>query len=283
MAPHRHEMGYALVTAVVAMAVLALASLAILQSARGVLTGAAAANDRARMVAAADAGTVLAIHALADDDRAKRWSIDGRTRETTFDHIALTIRVEDERGKIPINLINDEQVRAMFEALGAQGARLDALTDAFLDWRDDDDDVRPAGAERDYYARFGRTPRNGELHSVDELADIKGMTPDLAARLRRNITLVTASGQGFDDRYATPLALAVMSGGGTDTPAVIQRQRELDGQRPAIDLADNETLAGRMLMIRVNARGANGAAYERRTIIELTGSPARPLLVRGLG
>jgi hypothetical protein len=64
---------------------------------------------------------------------------------------------------------------------------------------------------------------------------------------------------------------------------VIQRQRELDGQRPAIDLADGESLAGRMLMIRVDARGENGAAYERRTIIELTGSPARPLLVRGLG
>jgi general secretion pathway protein K len=204
-----HDSGYALVTAVVAMAVLALGSLAVLQSARGVLTGAAATNERARMVAAAEAGTVLAIHALADDDRARRWSVDGRPRQLTFDHVALTVRVEDERGKIPINQISDEQVREMFDALGVKGAKLDELTDAFLDWRDDDDDVRPAGAERDYYASVGRVPRNGALHSIEELVAIKGMTPELAARLRRNVTLATDSAQGFDDRYATPLALAV--------------------------------------------------------------------------
>jgi hypothetical protein len=174
----------------------------------------------------------------------------------------------------------DEQARALFEVLGASGALLESRTDALLDWLDEDDEVRPEGAESAYYAPLGRRPRNGALHSVEELILIRGMTPDIVARLRRGATAYGDRLQGFDDRYATPLALSVISGGGLGSAAVINRQRELAGQRVAIDLADGDSLTGRPLTVRVVARRPGGSRLERGTVIELTGQPNQPYVVR---
>lgn len=278
MTPPPSERGYALVTAVLAMAVLALMALTLTTSSRGTMAGATATIGQARLAAAADAGTMTAIHGLALD-RDQRWSIDGRPRSLRFDRVDMTIRVEDERGKVPLNQITDEQVRTMFEALGLDGSDLDVAVDSFLDWRDDDDDVRTNGAEAPYYAALGRTPRNGALRSIDELVLIRGINPAMVERLRPISSVYSVDRDGFDDRYASPLALAAMSSGGIDTPAVIQRERELAGDRPAIELGDGESLVGRPLMIRVEARDGD-AVVRRATVVELTGSRARPYVVR---
>lgn len=277
-APRASEEGYALVTAVLAMAVLSLAALTLTTASRGITSAAAAGIEQARLGAAADAGTMTAIHGLALG-RDQRWSIDGRQRVLRFDGVDLFVRVEDERGKIPLNQITDEQVRTMFEALGLAGAELDVAVDSLLDWRDDDDEVRPSGAEAPYYAELGRRPRNGQMRSIDELVLIRGISPALAARLRPVATVYSNERDGFDDRYADPLALAAMNGSGVDTPAVIDRERERAGERPAIELNSDETLVGRPLMIRVVARDGS-AATQRATVIELTGSSDRPYVIR---
>ncbi len=278
MTPARAEAGYALVAAVVAMAVLALAAATLTTASRGFTAGAAAGIEQARLGAAADAGTMMAIHGLAQPSE-RRWPIDGRRRALSFDGIDLSVAVEDERGKIPLNQITDEQVRTMFEALGLDGAELDIAVDSFLDWRDDDDEVRPSGAEAPWYAALGRKARNGSLRTIDELVLIRGITPAIAERLRPIATVYSNERDGFDERYADPLALAAMDGSGVDTPAVIQRARERAGERPAIELGADETLVGRPLLIRVEAR-AGDAATRRATVIELTGSSARPYVVR---
>lgn len=276
------EAGYALVTAVVAMGLLAAGALAMTQAARGTLAGAGAELDRARLDAGTEAGTAIAIAALSRTDRTARWSPDGRPRGFAFAGLALTVRVEDERGKVPLNQITDEQVRALLEAAGA-GDRLEVLTDAFLDWRDDDDEVRPDGAELGYYEPRGRFPRNGALRTIDELADIRGFDPALIARLRPLVSVYSDQREGFDDRFASPEALTVMSGGGPDSPQAIERARERAGQRVAIELAPAESLNGRPLTIRVTARDGHGGASELATIVQLTGAPSPRYIVRQRG
>ena len=272
------EGGYALVTAVLAMAVLSLMALTLTTNARGTMAGATATIASARLGAAADAGLMIAIHGLAQE-RERRWSIDGRQRALRFDGIDVFIQIEDERGKIPLNQVTDEQVRTIFEALGIDGTDLEVAVDSFLDWRDDDDDVRPSGAEAPYYAALGRSPRNGQLRTIDEVVLIRGITPAMVERLRPASTIYGIDREGFDDRYASPLALAAMSGGGLGSPAVIQRERELAGQRPAIELGPDETLVGRPLLIRVETRDGD-AKVRRATVIELTGSRIRPYVIR---
>ncbi len=274
------EAGYAMVAAVVAIAVLSLMSLSLIDTGRGVAAGAGAEAEHAHLAAAADAGLAIAVQHLADPDQTRRWSIDGRPRNVRFAGTDLVITVEDERGKVPLNQLADEQARALFEVLGASGAQLDSQTDAFLDWLDDDDEARSNGAEIDYYGPLGRRPRNGALRSIEELILIRGMTPDMIARLRRSATAYGDRQQGFDDRYASPLALAVISGGGLGSPSVINRERELAGQRVAIDLAGGEILVGRPMTIRVVARRPGDSRLERGTVIELTGQPLSPYVVR---
>ncbi|MGI4879046.1 MAG: general secretion pathway protein GspK [Janthinobacterium lividum] len=269
--------GYALVVAVLAMALLAILSLTLVTASRGMLTGAGAGIAHARLVAAADAGTAIALHELALADRARRWNIDGTPHALRFDGVALAVRIEDERGKIPLDQLTDDQARAMFATLGLAGADLDVATDSFLDWLDPDDDARANGAEAAWYAPLGRRPRNGPLRSLDELGLIRGITPAMVERLRPVSTVYQSPGFGFDERYAPPFALAVMTSAAN--PAVIERQRQLAGERPALDLNAADQLIGRPLTIRVVAR-AGGGTVRRATVVELTGAAARPFIVR---
>jgi general secretion pathway protein K len=71
-----------------------------------------------------------------------------------------------------------------------------------------------------------------------------------------------------------------MSEGGVDSPAAINRQRELDGQRTAIELGEDIDLVGRPLMISVEAIRPSGARAVRQMVVELTGSAVRPYVVR---
>jgi general secretion pathway protein K len=277
----RREDGYALVAAVAAMAAFAFIALEVMAAGRGAVIGASAEYDRARMEAAADAGVAMAVHGLAIDDRAQRWAIDGRARRTSFAGLNLSIAVEDEKGKIPLNHINEQQARVLFETMGLSGERLDQVTDSFNDWRDADDERRSHGAEEADYAPLGLHPRNGRFRSVDELVHVRGMDAALLARLRPTLSVISEG--GFRSRNASPLAIAVMTETGLDSPEAIDRQRELQGQRPALEITEDEDLIRRPLTVRVTVTDGGRGRYERATVIELTGLRDRPFVVRQLG
>jgi general secretion pathway protein K len=269
-----------MVAAVAGIAVFAMMSLALVQSSEGEIMSVSAEVGQAKAAAAADAGIALALNGLLARDRANRWSIDGRKRRVRFDESQLDIRVEDERGKVPLNLLDEEFATSLVETLGfGIGNAADIARDSLLDWIDEDDEPRPNGAEAQFYRGLRLRPRNGPPQSIDEIAAVRGFTPALVAKMRPFVTVHFGSGS-FDARFGQPLAIGIMQGGGIGGPAVINRQRELDGQRPAIELGDDFSLEGRPLMIVVEARRTDGTRAERRMVIELTGSSARPYVVR---
>jgi type II secretory pathway component PulK len=74
---------------------------------------------------------------------------------------------------LDINSATDEQLRALFHAIGRSDA--DALVDALADWRDADDIARPAGAESAWYAAVRELrPRNAALADIRELQFVRG-------------------------------------------------------------------------------------------------------------
>lgn len=279
MTPARAERGYAMVAAVAAIAVFALAALTIINMTRATLVSGAAEVDQAQAAAAADAGVALALNGLLTQDRANRWSIDGRLRQMRFESAELRIRIEDEQGKIPLNRVDETILDPLFIFLHLDGERADIARDSFLDWIDDDDEALPFGAEADYYRKSGIHPRNSGLQSIDELTRVRGFDAALVDRMRSFVT-VDAGSASFDARFARPEAIDILLGGGIATPAGIARQRELNGQTPAIELGDTISLTGRPLTIVVEARLANGARAERRVIVELTGSLLRPYVIQ---
>jgi general secretion pathway protein K len=273
------ETGYALVAAVAAILVFSLLALAGVSAMRAAVITGAAEVDTAEAAAAADAGIALGIHHLLTTDATARWSIDGRPRRIGFERAQITIRVEDERGKIPINLIEDAEITTLLEAVGLDGPRLRIARDSFLDWRDDDEEPRLDGAENAYYRLQRIRPRNGALLAIGELGRIRGFSPALVDRLRPAVTVNFGSGS-FDPRQAHPLALGVMLGGGNNSAAAIARARELDGQRTAFDFISDADLVGRPLSIVSEAVLPSGARARRIAVIELTGTETRPYVVR---
>ncbi|MDT0508401.1 type II secretion system protein GspK [Novosphingobium sp. MMS21-SN21R] len=273
------ERGYAMVAAVAAIALFASLALVLVTGTRGGVVMAGAERDRAEAGAAADAGLAMALRGLAGSGALGAWPIDGRVRNETFGPAKLAIRIEDERGKLPINLLEETQVQRLLERAGLRSERLAIATDSLNDWLDEDDQLRAFGAERDWYVSRGIVPRNGPLVSVEELSAIRGFDAALVDRLRPIITLHWGGGP-FEPRYASLDAIAVMSEDGEDPVAQIERARELAGQVTALSFNVEGGLVGRPLTVTVDATMPDGAHAVRRTLVELTGSSARPYVLR---
>lgn len=279
MPDRRGEAGYALVAAVASIAVFAMIALLVIEAGRGTMVSAGADIGRARAQAAAEAGLAMALRDLLNAGPAGAPPIDGRVRHVRFDGADLAIAIEDERGKVPVNALEEDQARRLFEALGLSGERLDIATDSFMDWGDDDDEPRPHGAEAPYYAPHGIRPRNGTLRSIGEMAQIRGLDAELARRLESIATVHFGRGS-FEPDHATPAAIRVIEGETRGAVDIINRERETAGQRTALALGTNDSLAGRPLTIRVGARTPDGARAQIRQIAILTGRAATPYVLR---
>jgi hypothetical protein len=238
-----------------------------------------AETTRARLAAAADAGVEIALANLTRQSLGKRWSIDGRTYQTSFNAVPVAIRIEDEAGKIMINRIDGENIGWLMTALGLPASQVETLRDSFDDWIDQDDEARANGAETDYYLPRGFAARNASPVSVEELGDVRGFTPALVERIARIATVEISAG-AFDKRYADPLAIQVMNDGDPDSPEVIERRREIAGQRPALAINEPDDWRGRVVTIVVVAQGAGGAEARRRVVVQLTGTPREPYILR---
>lgn len=280
----KKDEGYAMVAAVMGVAAFAFVAFEILAVHRGAIASVDGQVENAQLRAIADAGVAEAVFRLSLPDAKQRWTIDGRPRVSRFAGTDVKIVVEDEHGKIPINRLNDDQIRKMFEVAGASGPRLNTLVDSFQDWQDEDDDPRPHGAEAPDYAPLGIKPRNDDFQSIGELALIKGMDMPLFNRLAPALTVFFGETGAFSVENAQPLALALLSGESENSPDIIERQRELAGERPAIDTTAVAPidLKGRPLTIKVAVRNHEGATYLRTEIVEFTGNAATPYWVRSV-
>ncbi len=277
----RRERGYAMIAALAAVAFFGYLALAAIAGGRSAVVAASAGLTRARLIADADAGTALAIHELGLTDASRRWSVIGPPRQVAFQDARLMITIEDENGKIPVNFVQADRLRTLFELAGADPQQIDGLVEALLDLRGD---ANPAGAGGP--AGFPRIdPRieaqRGPLSSTDELELLPGMTPALYARIAPAVTAY-ASTLAFDPRTASPLALAVMSPGNANSPAAIDRARTGAAETPSLAGLPPISLAGRTVTVRVDVADARGGRLRRTTIVAFTGAPARPYVIRGV-
>ncbi len=275
------ERGYAMIAAIVGVAAFGFVGFALLAQNRGVLAEVRGEVEQAQLTAACNAGLAVAIAGLSNSDLTQRWGIDGRARLAQYRGVALSITVEDERGKIPLNGIIEEEVRQLFSLAGATGNQLDALADSFEDWQDTDDSARPNGAEAPAYASFGYKPRNGAFRTIGELRMVKGMDDAMFARVAPSLTVFFGESGGFSESTSQPLALEVLGEVAANSPEVIARQQELAGAVPVAQTLQKVSLIGRTLTVRVEAR-EHGADLKRTAIIELTGNAADPYWLRYL-
>jgi general secretion pathway protein K len=119
------------------------------------------------------------------------------------------VEIQDESGKIPVNLVSEEQLRNLIEASGIGKPDSDIITDSIIDWRDTDSNPRPNGAEDDYYQTLNPPykTRNGRIDTIEELLLIRGMTTEyFYGRPEKNENGAIAYRYGLS-RYLTPYSV----------------------------------------------------------------------------
>ncbi len=178
------EEGYALVAAVASIAVFSAMALTLLSATRLQVQDASSELRELQAAAAADAGVVMAINQLAAENAAQRWSIGQGERTFRYGDARISVRVEDERGKIPISRVDEKLATRLLEEVGLSGDHLLIARDSLLDWLDGDSMTRPFGAEAAYYQASGIRPPNDWLATVDELRSVRGFDPKVVERLR---------------------------------------------------------------------------------------------------
>lgn len=275
----KREAGFALVAAVASILVFAALALAVMATTRRAVVAGVAEVTRARAAAAADAGLAIGLAQLASSDLRTGWTFDGRPHAVSFEGWRLQIQIVDERGKVPLNLLDDQQLNKLLEYAGLSGESLQTAKDSLLDWLDDDDDARAGGAEAEYYRRLGVRPRNGYLQTVSELRRVRGFDPAVVQRIAAIATVDFGAGS-FDSRFAQPAAIRIMQPGGDLGTDEIERQREASGQVTALGFVGDQDRIGHPVSIVVTATGDAQATLTRHCVAELTGARQRPVVVR---
>jgi type II secretory pathway component PulK len=128
----------------------------------------------ARMRAAVSAG----LRTSPSSDGRDAWDeMDARVAASPLvDDAPCEVSLRAAGAGLDVNAADGETLRRFFLALGATPAAADSLADALADWRDADDEPRPAGAEAAWYAAAGRPgPRNGPLADPREVLRIRGI------------------------------------------------------------------------------------------------------------
>ncbi|MEO8338329.1 MAG: type II secretion system minor pseudopilin GspK [Nitrospirota bacterium] len=132
----------------------------------------------------------------------------------------LTAQIEDERGKLNLNDLaaggdliakkaKVQRVKRLFELLQINPD----LVDAIVDWVDQDEKSEPAGAESLYYQTLRPSYRaaNAPLQTLLELRLVKGMTPDIMAKLSKVVTVYPQDGQSrVNLNTASPLVIQAL-------------------------------------------------------------------------
>ena len=163
---------------------------------------------------------------------------DGRWVRETFGAGGYRVRVSDEGGKININTVAEDALRAVFTHLDFEPEWGEELTDAILDWRDPDPLERLNGVESDYYLSLPLPypAKDGPFDTPDELLLVRGISRRLYDRVLTDVFTVYGGRRGADGADQTnlmtagPVVLQAILGIGAEEASELVRQRsEMSG------------------------------------------------------
>jgi general secretion pathway protein K len=171
------------------------------------------------------------------------WLADQRVHELKLPGGLVAVRVEDEGGKVNLNLAGEETLTALFTFLGFSPERIPIMVDSILDWRSAGEQPRPFGAKSAYYKRLDPPYicRDGPFETVTELSWVRGFeVATLAPRLVDYLTVQKGS-RGININTA-PLAVLEAVGLPPEVAQGIVAARQLEpfkGQEQISQLAVN--------------------------------------------
>jgi general secretion pathway protein K len=145
----------------------------------------------------------------------------------------FSYRITDEQSRMNVNTASGDRLDQLLQCMGVDKTERDKVVDSILDWIDANEEHRGNGAESDDHYLTLPTPyraRNGALESVNELLQIKGVTPALFAGAEGKPgladVLTTRNPGQVNVNTVAPLVFCAMSVADAEVSDFIQGRRE---------------------------------------------------------
>lgn len=223
----------------------------------------------------AEGGIYYALAQLIETSGLK-WIGNGSIYRPPVTGMKIEVRIQDEAGRIDINVANAELLKNLFVAAGASIDLAESCADAVMDWRDGDQLRRTRGAEWDDYVAAGRdyAPRNGPFPAVSELRLVLPITKSLFDAVRPALT-VYSNAEGVNPALAPRMVLLAISGGDASNVTTYLTNREASpGQlitegMPQINRDFVEAVGGQVFSISSRATGESGLSASVSAVVSL--------------
>ena len=195
--PFHDKRGIAIVIVLLVVAIIVPVTIQFNRTTRSSVFEAANLSDAVRLSYVAKSGfnagkAALIYHKGSVDTLTEDWAnMDKMAAQfgDLFTDASLRINIEDESGKIPINLflkndaVNPDVKEMLTRLLSLPEFRLDPdkvqeIINSLKDWMDKDDEVTATGAETAYYKGLDQpyAAKNAPIENLEELLMIKGVT-----------------------------------------------------------------------------------------------------------
>ena len=247
--------------------------------------------ENAKAEALADGAVHRAVLGILELEPERAWRPDGTAYRLDYGEGAVVVRIFDEDAKVDLNVAPPELLAGVLRLLGLDDEQAEALADRIVDFRDEDDEPEPDGAEDPEYEAAGREggALDRPLVTEAELLGVLGMSEALYQRLRPLVTVYSGA-EGIDPSRASLDVLRAVPG---MTPELAEAIRAAGPDVDPFELIDDDALfeievyfvPSREIMFRVvaEARTAGGGVFMREAVIELSGVPEQPFMVHTWG
>jgi general secretion pathway protein K len=206
------QRGVALILVLWVLSILTLMAGSFTLTMRRETAGLSHTKENAQALAQAKSGLVLAQAMLLQEDETKRWRVDGSIYEIESETAKTRIRVVSEFGKIDINSATAKLLHHVLQFASLETQAQQQLENAILDWRDEDENTRPFGAEKAEYKaeKLSYAPRNKPFRSFEELQMLKGMNANVFAWMQKIFTIYAAGQTEVEVNTSSREVLAVL-------------------------------------------------------------------------
>jgi general secretion pathway protein K len=186
----RRQRGFALLIVLWSLALLAMLGTAAMQTASRETQLMRNLGDAALLETAADGAVEHAIYASLDTTSG-HWAADGVTRSILVGRVPVRVNVQDEADKINPNFASTALLQSVLIQLRVDPVTALRVASAITDWRDAGGTPGHPSAVNARYAAAGLdyAPSGERFTSIDDLAAVLGMTPELLAALRPHLTV----------------------------------------------------------------------------------------------
>jgi general secretion pathway protein K len=245
-------------------------------------------EESAKAEALADAGVHRAVFGLLDFDPDTAWRAGAAAYALELGDGDVQVWIEDEDGKIDLNAAPLELLTGLFLALGLPEDQAGLLADRIGDFRDEDSEPEPLGAEDDAYIGAGLVQGAADrpFATESELLRVLGMSQSLYEQVRPHVTVYSGA-EGIDPTRASRRVLQALPG---IPPELVEALLTAATAVDPFSLFEDQSLPesleqyivpSRELVFTIRALGrtSDGGRYVREAVIELGPSADQPFLV----